>query len=585
MADNVPVAEALWIIPACARIEKSCVDRIQWTPLRATTAPDRNNGSGQLALSYDSLCNQKKWVQAKRMTQESRRLLRTDNILLILLSLLFLTLHVATSGHYGFHRDELATLDDARHLQWGFVAYPPITPLMGRVGLSLFGISMIGIRLLPNIALTVAIFVSGLMARELGGHRRAQILTALAVAVVPIVVIQTNVLQYVSFDYLWGVLLTYFLIRLINSENPRWWIAIGAVIGIGMMTKYTMAFFAVSLVGAILLTPIRRHLLTPWPWIGVAVSLLIFLPNFAWQMHHDFISLEFLRHIHARDVRWGRTKGFLPEQLFVCNNALLLPLSFMGLWFYFRKRKYRLLGWMFVITFALFLIAKARSYYLGPMYPMLIAAGCVVWERWPFVGKAAPGFPAERSSAIIKTRTKPSPAIQVVTWTLATIAAITSFVLFTPIAPINSRIWKTTARFQDNFLEEIGWPDLVATVARVYESLPPTQRPQTGIVVGNYGEAGAINLYGPKYNLPPAISGTNSAWYRSYPQSQPQTLIAIGFDSDYLAEHFEHCDLVAHNTNPYGVINEESRYHPNIYLCRHLLQPWPEFWRGFQRFG
>jgi 4-amino-4-deoxy-L-arabinose transferase-like glycosyltransferase len=526
-----------------------------------------------------------KWVRINKMTQESRREVRTDNILLILLSLLFLVLHVATSGHYGFHRDELATLDDARHLEWGFVAYPPLTPLVGRFGLSLFGISLIGIRLLPNIALAVAIFVSGLMARELGGNRRAQLLAALAVAVVPIVVIETSVLQYVSFDYLWGVLLTYFLMRLINSENLRWWIAIGAVIGVGMMTKYTMAFFAVSLVGALVLTPIRRHLLSPWPWIGVAVSLLIFMPNFIWQWQHGFISLEFLRHIHARDIRWGRTKGFLPEQLWICTNALLFPLPLMGLWFYFRERKYRLLDWMFVITFALFLIAKARSYYLGPMYPMLIAAGCVVWENWVRVKTSAPGFPADGSSAIIKTRTEFSPAIQIRTWMLAAIAIITSFALLTPIAPINSRIWKITSKVQENFVEEIGWPDLVQTVANIYESLPLNQRPQIGIIVGNYGEAGAINLYGPKYNLPPAIGGTNSAWYRSYPQSQPQTLIAVGFDTDYLAKHFEHCDLVAHNTNPYGVINEESQYHPNIYLCRHLLQPWPEFWKGFQWFG
>ncbi len=347
-----------------------------------------------------------KWVRINKMTQESRRVLRTDNFFLVLLSLLFLVLHVATSGHYGFHRDELATLDDARHLEWGFVAYPPITPFVGRIGLSLFGISLIGIRLLPNIALTVAVLVSGLMARELGGNRRAQILAALAVAVVPIVVIETSVLQYVSFDYLWGVLLSYFLIRLINSENLRWWIAIGAVIGAGMMTKYTMAFFAVSLVGALVLTPIRRHLLSPWLWIGVAVSLLIFLPNFIWQWQHGFISLEFLRQIHARDIRWGRTKGFLPEQLWVCTNLLLLPLPFMGLWFYFRERKYRLLDWMFVITFALFLIAKARSYYLGPMYPMLIAAGCVVWENWARVKASAPAF--QREEAMQPSRLEPN---------------------------------------------------------------------------------------------------------------------------------------------------------------------------------
>ncbi|MGH9529951.1 MAG: glycosyltransferase family 39 protein, partial [Terriglobales bacterium] len=375
------------------------------------------------------------------MRRISEKFLYADNIVLILLSVLFLAVHVATSGQYGFHRDELATLDDARHLAWGYVAYPPITPLMGRLGLWLFGISLTGIRLFPNIALSAAIVVSGLMARELGGNRRAQILTAFAVAIVPIVVIQGTVLQYVSFDYLGGVLLTYFLIRLTNSENPRWWIAIGAVVGLGMMTKYTMAFFAVCMVVALLLTPLRRHLRSPWLWMGLALSLIIFIPNFIWQWQHGFISLEFLRHIHARDVGQGRTRGFLPGQLFACVNVLLLPLPFMGLWFYFREQKYRLLGWMFVLTLGLLLVAQARPYYMGPLYPMLMAAGCVVWERW------------------IGIRPKRSIAIQAVTWTLVVAGAISSFALFTPVAPINSGLWNATAKIQDNFVEEIGWPE------------------------------------------------------------------------------------------------------------------------------
>jgi 4-amino-4-deoxy-L-arabinose transferase-like glycosyltransferase len=501
--------------------------------------------------------------------------LRSDTGILLLLATVFIVLHVATSGPYGFHRDELATLDDARHLEWGFVAYPPLTPAAGRLALALFGISTLGIRLLPILALAWVLVLSGLMARELGGSRRSQVLAALAVAIVPIVAIQTAVLQYVSFDYLWGVLLTYLLLRLLNTEDLRWWVPIGAVIGLGMMTKYTMAFFVTGLVAGMLVTgvfekKIRRQLLSPWLWAGVAVSILIFLPNLIWQIQHHFISLDMLRHIHTRDVGQGRTRGFLPEQLYVCVSALLSPLVFMGLWFYFsgRGRKCRLLGWMFVFTMLLFVVAQARSYYPGPLYPVLLAAGSVMWERW--VAARA------RVWAL---------AIQSVTWFLVAASAVLSFAFMTPIAPINSALWNATSKLQDNFKEEIGWTDLVATVARVYGAIPASERTGTGIIVGNYGEAGAINLLGPHYGLPPAISGTNSAWYRSYPQNQPQTLIAIGLDDDFLKEHFERCELVAHNTNPYGVINEESRDHPDIYLCHHLLQPWPEFWPHFQRFG
>jgi hypothetical protein len=315
---------------------------------------------------------------------------------------------------------------------------------------------------------------------------------------------------------------------------------------------------------------IRRHLRSPWLWAGVAVSLMIFLPNLIWQLRHHFISLDFLRHIHTRDVGQGRTRGFLPEQLYVCVSAGLAPLVFMGLWFFFSERgqKYRLLGWMFVLTLVLFVVAQARSYYLGPLYPVLLAGGSVVWERW-----------------VATSTRKWALTIQGVTWCLVLTSAVFSFALFTPVAPINSALWNTTGSIQDNFKEEIGWTDLVGSVARVYDSVPANERAGTGIIVGNYGEAGAINLLGQKYDLPSVISGTNSAWYRSYPENNPQTLIAVGLDDEFLKEHFERCELVAHNTNPYGVVNEESQDHPDIYLCHHLLQPWREFWNSFQRFG
>ena len=501
--------------------------------------------------------------------------LRSDTAILSLLAVVFVALHLATSNPYGFHRDELATLDDARHLEWGFVAYPPLTPAAGRLALSLFGVSTLGVRILPILALAAVLVLSGLMARELGGSRRSQALTALAVAIVPIVTIQTAVLQYVSFDYLWGVLLTYFLLRLLNTDDLRWFVPIGVAIGLGMMTKYTMAFFVTGLVGALLAIgvfekKIRGYLLSPWLWAGAVVSFLIFLPNLIWQIQHHFISLDFLRHIHARDVGQGRTRGFLPEQLYVCVSALLCPLAFMGLWFYFseRGRKFRPLGWMFMSTLLLFVVAQARSYYLGPLYPMLLAAGSVAWERW------------------VEARQRTwARVIQASTWFLVATSALLSFALFTPVAPINSTLWNAAGKIQDNFKEEVGWTDLVATVARVYNSIPADERRGAGIIAGNYGEAGAINLLGPHYDLPSVISGTNSAWYRSFPENKPQTLIAIGLDDDFLKEHFEQCDIVAHNANPYGVINEESRDHPDIYLCHHLLQTWPEFWTHFHRFG
>jgi len=503
------------------------------------------------------------------------RFLRSDVGLLVLLAILFSGVHIAISSPYGFHRDELITLDDARHLDWGFVAYPPLTPALGRVELWLFGATTMGVRVFSTLALAFAALLSGLMARDLGGSRRAQLLTAVNVAIVPIVVIQTTVLQYVSFDYLWAVLLTFCLVRLLKTGDERWWLGVGTAIGLGMMTKYTMAFFVTGLVGGLIASGLfdrnlRRQALSRWLWAGVAISLVIFIPNFIWQVDHHFISLNFLRHIHTRDVGQGRSHGFLIQQLYVCVSALLSPLVFLGLWFYFREqaRKYVLLGWMFMCTMALFVAGQGRSYYMGPLYPALLAGGCVVWDRW-IAGRT-------RSMGL---------ALQGLTWLLVAVSMVLSFALFTPIAPVNSAAWNAALTIHDNFAEEIGWPELVATVAQVYQSIPADQRAGVGIIVGNYGEAGAVNMFGPKYGLPPVISGTNSLWYRTYPANQPQTLIAVGLGDGFRRDHFENCQLVAHNIVPYGVSNEESRDHPDIYLCHHLLQSWPDFWEDFEWFG
>ena len=165
---------------------------------------------------------------------------RGDLLALGAIALVVAVLHVATNGRYGFHRDELQTLDDARHLDWGFIVYPPFTPFIERVGLEIFGVSLVGLRMFSVLAQAVALIVTGLMARELGGNRLAQIIAPLAVAVSPLPLFEGTEFQYSTFDYLWLVLIAYFFIRLLKSENPRWWLAIGAAIGLGMMTKYTM---------------------------------------------------------------------------------------------------------------------------------------------------------------------------------------------------------------------------------------------------------------------------------------------------------------------------------------------------------
>src|SRR5580658_4278626 len=304
----------------------------------------------------------------------------SDSAVLIYFAAGTVLVQLLDGGRYGFHRDELATLDDARHLAWGFVAYPPITPFLGRISLTLFGMSLLGFRFFAVSAQAIAVVLTGLMARHFGGGRGAQLVAA--AAAVPFCLASGALMQYVAFDYLFWVLTAYFVARLLKSEDPRWWVAIGCTIGLGMMTKYTMGFLAVGIVVGVLLTRSRRHLTSKWLWIGVALSILVFLPNLIWQVQHHFISLDFLHHIHERDVRIGRTKGFLPDQLKL--TLLAFPLWLAGLYFYLGSKagsRFRMLGWMYVVPLVLFIVAKGRGYYLGAAYPMLYAAGAVWGEQ------------------------------------------------------------------------------------------------------------------------------------------------------------------------------------------------------------
>lgn len=497
--------------------------------------------------------------------------LRSDLTALILVAAARFVLHIATNGNYGFHRDELQTLDDARHLDWGFVAYPPITPLAGRVELILFGTSLTGFRVFSAMAVSMVMVLAGLIAKELGGKRYAQLLAAVAAGIAPISLVQGAVFQYVSFDYLWGVTITYLLVRLLKTDDARWWVPIGAVLGLGMETRYTMGFLALGVAGAVMLTGERRFLRSRWLWAGVGVSILFFLPNLIWQVRHHFISLEFLSYLHARDLRWGRYRGFFPEQLWVSVNLAAVPLALLGLWFYFFHRegkRYRLMGWLFVVSFVIFAVVRSRSYYTAPLYPVLIAGGSVL------LGMLLAGLRPVWSRLAYGTQ-----------WAAIVGNGVVVALLVLPVAPIGSPVWNITSKISDQYREEIGWPDLARSVAGVYRSLPAEEQKHTGILTGNYGEAGALNLYGPALGLPHAMGLTNSFWYRGYDPRLPETVIVTGFDLAEGRKLFGSCAVAAKNTNAFGVENEESRDHPDILLCRNLRMPWPVYWERYRRFG
>ena len=490
----------------------------------------------------------------------------SDTALLIYIALATVILHLIIGGRYGWHRDELATLEDSRHLAWGYPAYPPVTPFFGRLSLLLFGTSVRGFRFFANIAQAVAVVLTGLMAREMGGRRGAQLIAA--VAAVPFCLGGGYEMMYVAFDCIAWVSTAYFVVRLLRSQDPRWWVAIGAGLGFGMESKWTIGFFALSIVAGVLFTDSRRYLKSKWLWIGVALSILIWLPNVLWQAQHNFISLDFLKHIHTRDIREGRMTYFLPQQLEL--TGLRFPLAMAGLYYCFSHngKRFRMIGIMFLVTLLLFTVARGRWYYMGPAYAMLYAAGAVWGEGWL----------ATMSRAKAMT-------VRWAVWAALAVELVLTITLWLPLAPVNSRWWAVVNDVQGDFREQFGWRELVQEVAKIRDSLTPEERAHLGILGTNYGEAGAINLYGPEYRLPRAISGVNSFWYRGYGDPPPQTVIVIGLSRKSLDKHFGPCRLAGRTWNQYGIKNEETEDHPDIWVCGPPKLGWPEFWKDFQYFG
>ena len=492
---------------------------------------------------------------------------RIDNAMVFGIAAAVSLVHLLTNSRYGFHRDELQTLSDALHLDWGFVAYPPFTPFVQRISLGIFGPSLVGLRLFSVIAQAAAVVMTGFMTRELGGGRLAQVTATLAVALSPLPLFEGTEFQYTTFDYLWWVLIAFFVIRLLRTEDSRWFLAIGATVGVGLMTKYTMCFYGAGIAGGLMLTRARRFLTSGWFFCGGALAVAICLPNLVWQARHGFISLHFLQHIHARDVSQGRANGWVQDQFRICANLAAAPLWIAGLVCFFRDQRYRMLGWMYVIPLLLFVVGKGRGYYLGAAYPMLIAMGAAAGERW--IASLSPRRRLLVESAFFTGLLAYGLLLGAMIIPLASQGALKEFAL----------------KNNGDLREEIGWNELVKTVADIRDSLPVEQRKSARVLVGNYGEQGAIEILGSAYHLAPPLSGTNSAWLRGYPIPPPSTLIVVGWSRKGADETFDSCRLAGHNKNPYGVENEESRDHPDIFVCGAPRKSWDEFWKEYQNFG
>jgi 4-amino-4-deoxy-L-arabinose transferase-like glycosyltransferase len=405
----------------------------------------------------------------------------------------------------------------------------------------------------------------GLIARELGGRRAAQ--CGALLALLPVALVFSSVLQYNTFDDFAWALLAFSLARLLRTEDPRWWIGAGVAVGLGILSKYSIAFPVLSLLAALCMVPSQRHHLRGrWFWLGMVTALLIAAPNLFWLATHHFLTLQMEHSIHVRDVRMGRAAGYYSDQLKF--TLFGFPLAMAGLVWLLRHPRYRLLSALYLGPFVLIAVAQGRGYYLLPGYIVLYAAGAVALERW----LSAWSMSARRAawSAVAFLLLCDSVALSL---------------YYLPIATQGSRLWLWQMRHNEDMPRELGWPQLAAQVARIRNGLPANERIRLAVVGEDYASTGALALYGPAYGLPTPISTANSFYDRGWGPYPPQTVIVVGGTLPDLTRFFRSCSLAGEVTLPYGLQNDLTRYSPDIYVCTSPLEPWPRIWAHARQFG
>jgi len=478
-----------------------------------------------------------------------------------ILAAIKLLVHLYAGRHYGYFVDELYYLACSRHLDWGYVDQPPLIAVLTRAMRAVLGDSLAAIRFLPAVAGAAEVLLTAVIARELGGGEFAQGLAALAVLVAPAILGLHNLLTMNAYEPLFWLTCAWLLIRIIKTGNGKLWLWFGVVAGVGLENKYSMLIFGGGIVLGLLLSPERRWLWSPWMWAGGAIAFLIFLPNFVWNVQHHFPFLELQANIRrsGRDVPLNPVSFFAQEILLM--NPLSLPVWAAGLWFYFSRkgRQFRALGVAWVFTALVIMTLSPRVYYLFPAFPLLFAGGAVVWSRrfvwWPALMVAAGVILAPLAIPVLPPET---------------------YIRYTKAIHLEQPRIEThrLGPLPQIFADQFGWEEMAETVARVYNSLPSDIRPKTAIFAQNYGQAGAIDFFGPKYGLPPAISGHQSYWLWGPHGYTGESMIVMAGRRDDLERRFASVEKVAHVEHPYSMPYE----HFDVYYCRGLRQPLSEIW-------
>jgi hypothetical protein len=509
---------------------------------------------------------------------ERGRWLESDQALAAGFAVAACFVHLLWNGRYGYFRDELYYAACGQHLAWGYVDQAPLIAVIARVSRMLFGDSLRAIRFLPALSSGGKILLTAWIVGELGGRRYAQILAAMATLLCPIYLTMDNFMSMNAFEPLFWMACVAISLALIRTGDQKLWLWFGLVAGIGILNKHSMLLFGSAFFLALLVTRRRAWLRSVWIWLGGLISLLLFLPNLLWEINNHWATIEILRNVDLSKNERLTWLEFIGQQAFLVH-PLGAPICLAGLWFFlFSKRGegYRFLGWTYLFLLVEFLILRGRIYYLAPIYPMLFAAGSVAVETWIEGSRRAWIKPAILAPLMVGGVIAAPLALPILP-----LKAAAAYAKFWDVDHV--KVEKSdSGKLPQMYADMIGWRHQAAVVSTVFHSLSPEDQARVAILAKNYGQAGAVDYFGPALGLPHAISGHNNYYLWGPQQYTGEVVIAVGMSLEELKPLFGDIQLAATIQNEYS-IPEESNL--PVYICRKPKMTLQQAWPSLKFFG
>lgn len=485
----------------------------------------------------------------------------TEWLLILTLATLKLTIHILTNTNYELHRDAYLYLAQGDHLDWSFLSVPPTTAIIGNITRFLFGDSVFSIRLFPAVIGAVSVVIIGLIIKNLGGKIWA-ILIGCSAFIVSLAFLRSNTLfQPVSFDEFYWLLSTYFILKLLQTQNPKFWIHLGITWGLAFLAKYNIGFLVLAFGVALLLTSDRKLFFSKYFLYGSLLGLLIILPNLVWQYQHKFPFVYHMTRLRETQLVHVRIIDFLIAQVLMNFSNLLVWLAGLAFVLFAKAgKKYRVLGYSYLAVILLYIFLKGKGYYALGIYPILFAFGGFAIEKYT-LGRLGLLKPTILALMILTT-------LPLLPYSL-------------PVLPLDKMVeygerskqfgGEGALRWEDgriyplpqDYADMTGWKELGYIVIRAYQSLRDSEKADCAIYAENYGQAGAIKYYSKKYGLPEPICFEESFLFWAPDSANFKMLIYVNDDTADVSHYFAAVEMMGRITDPYA---RESGL--PVWLCR-----------------